>query len=632
MDQSCTRRRLHLLHSRPPRPRRRWDAVYNTSITPPLHYGLAWLSLKLGGDDTELVRLPSLIFGTALVPLVYAWTRRVGDSFAALLAALLITLSPFAIWYADEARAYATMMFLVALSTLALLRALDGRGRVWWLVHVICACAALWSHYTAVFVIVAQAAWAVWARRDQIKELLIAQAIIAIGYLPWLPGFIEQRQNKDGVLVIGEFGPVNFESVIEIPLRVLIGHPYLGLRDAPGWKALVLAAAGLLLVAGALTVARSRPPSPARLIALARSEIGLLALLSVATPAGLLLYSIASSSLWLPRNLAPSVPAAAVLAGALVVTAARLIPRPLGAVAVGTIIAFSSANAIQTVSDDDFRRPPFREAAEYVDRKAAPGDPVVETTLALAPDPRLPPITLDRYFEEPRRIYRSRAGDARAWRALQRGRDLFAITPRLWIGSEFVQAQLQPGEKAGADQLRRLDSVGGPDGRAIVSSLKTFPGVIPVVVLRYRGMLSGRIQRRDRRENISWTRGAVPVTPGAANGEVQSVAPPGEPLQVAGWALDPVTRRPADWVLLFVGDRLAAVAAGGVRRPDIAAREGPPALLSGFGLAPSQDFGADATLRVFAVVGRRASSSLQPGCSGRAGGEAHRRALMAVRL
>ena len=57
-----------------------WDAVYNTSITPPLHYGLAWLSLKLGGDGTVLVRLPSLLLGTALVPLVYAWARRLGDA------------------------------------------------------------------------------------------------------------------------------------------------------------------------------------------------------------------------------------------------------------------------------------------------------------------------------------------------------------------------------------------------------------------------------------------------------------------------------------------------------------------------------------------------------------------------
>ena len=140
-----------------------WSDVYNTSITPPLHYFLAWLAVQFGGDSTVMVRIPSLIFGTALVPFVFFLARRVAGIWAGLIAATVIALGPFAIWYSDEARTYAVMMFLVALSTLAMLRAVEGGERRWWVLYVLCACGALWSHYTAVFVVAAEGAWALWA-------------------------------------------------------------------------------------------------------------------------------------------------------------------------------------------------------------------------------------------------------------------------------------------------------------------------------------------------------------------------------------------------------------------------------------------------------------------------------------
>src|SRR2546421_3593756 len=42
-------------------------AVHDTSITPPLHYVIAWAAVKLG-EPTVWVRVPSLLAGTATVP------------------------------------------------------------------------------------------------------------------------------------------------------------------------------------------------------------------------------------------------------------------------------------------------------------------------------------------------------------------------------------------------------------------------------------------------------------------------------------------------------------------------------------------------------------------------------------
>jgi 4-amino-4-deoxy-L-arabinose transferase-like glycosyltransferase len=582
-----------------------WNDVYHTSITPPLHYFLAWLSLQFGGDPTILVRLPSLIFGTALVPLVFLVARRVGGARAGLLAALLIALSPFAIWYSDEARNYATLMFLLALSTLALLRALAGGGLRWWAIYALSACGALWCHYTAVFVVAAGGAWAIWTHREHLREVVVAHASVALGYLPWLPGFLEQRQNKIGIEVIDQFAPLTLRTVFEVPLRTLIGHPFYDLERLPG-------AIGLLFVlifvafAGAAAV-RRRPAEPPRLMPFLRSERGLMLLLALATPVGLLLYAIPGSSLYIPRNLSASLPALVVLVAVLLDLLSAAVPRWLATLAAVGLVAVLAAGAVESFGDD-YRRPPYREAAQYVDEVAARDAPVVETPLLLQDDERLPPITIDRYIEGDRPLYRSGGGSAPAWRELRAGRDVYLVAPRSHVRSQYVKRELRGAEQAPAGLLRRLDRFGGPDGRAVLRAHKRLAGIYPISVLRYSGVVDGRIERQGGREVISWSlEKRVNVSPGAAAGSVESITPSSKPLVITGWALTAARRRPVDWVLVFSRNRLVAVSAGGNRRPDIAKFYGESASLAGFGLAVSAAASDRSAIRVFAVVGSRAS-------------------------
>ena len=140
-----------------------------------------------------------------------------------------------------------------------------------------------------------------------------------------------------------------------------------------------------------------------------------------------------------------------------------------------------------------------------------------------------------------------------------------------------------------------------------MSEIKNFPGLFPVSVLHYSGLVEGHVKRRKGRETISWSLGPpLRVTPGAARGEVEHVSPKGKALAVSGWALDGAHPQLADWILLFSGDRLLLVTPGGIRRPDIAQRYGRDALLSGF-FIPSSEAADRSGLRVFAVVGDRAS-------------------------
>ena len=96
---------------------------------PPLYY----LLLKWWGDVAGLsefsVRFPSVVFGTLLIPVVYALGRRLFGRRTGALAALLTALNPFLIWYSQEARMYSLAVLLGTFGVLCFVMAVFERGR-----------------------------------------------------------------------------------------------------------------------------------------------------------------------------------------------------------------------------------------------------------------------------------------------------------------------------------------------------------------------------------------------------------------------------------------------------------------------------------------------------------------------
>ena len=70
---------------------------------PPLAIYLLAVSLKLFGVSVLALRLPNMIAGVLLIPATYALARRIYDRQTALVAAALVTASPFAILFAPTA-------------------------------------------------------------------------------------------------------------------------------------------------------------------------------------------------------------------------------------------------------------------------------------------------------------------------------------------------------------------------------------------------------------------------------------------------------------------------------------------------------------------------------------------------
>jgi mannosyltransferase len=227
--------------------------VPQTESTPPLYYVLLWCWSRVFGLSEAGLRSLSAVFGTATIVVMWAVGRRVASERVGLVAALVTAANPFLVWYSQEARAYALLLLLSAVSLLALARVLSApsRGRV--LAWGVSAALALAAHYYAIVVIVPEALWlAVVLRR---RGLLTLERV-AVGVLPivvvgaaQLPLMIHQNDGRAGY--ISTSGSLPYR-VVQLFKQDLIG-------DGQPVKALLTAICAAVVVIGlGLLLARAR--------------------------------------------------------------------------------------------------------------------------------------------------------------------------------------------------------------------------------------------------------------------------------------------------------------------------------------------------------------------------------------
>jgi Dolichyl-phosphate-mannose-protein mannosyltransferase len=348
----------------------------NDEITPPLYFILGWLTLKIGGGP-EWVRLPSLVAGTATIPLVYFLGARTVGRAAGLIAAAVMALSPFMIYYSDEARAYALMMAFVAGSALALLAATrTGRTR-WWVIYAVCACGALYSHYTSVFPLAGQALWVLWKQRQVIRAFALANLGVLIGFAPWIPGFIADN-NSPTTKILSFLQPFEWRPVRTALEEWSVGYPYVRTSEVPGNLARVLIAAGLLvaLAAGGLRLWRilrtSRLPLASSLRRIPAGA-ALIAILALSAPVGEAIFSALGTNLLGARNLNASWPGLSVALGGIIAAAGV----PLSIACAALVVGGYAIGAVKA-SGPDVSRPQYAQVATAIEQRWKPGDVVVD--------------------------------------------------------------------------------------------------------------------------------------------------------------------------------------------------------------------------------------------------------------
>jgi 4-amino-4-deoxy-L-arabinose transferase-like glycosyltransferase len=238
--------------------------VWTSESTPPLYYLIAWAWSHLFGVHEVGLRSLSALFGIATVPVAYLAGRELIGRRTGLAIAALVAVNPLLVWYSQDARAYALLVFLSAAALLFFLRARAGSARdlAWWAVF---SALALATHYFAFFPFAVEAvfllAWARPLRRVAWALAGVAAAGLALSPIArhqaqgsnndWIASFHITRRLHDAAIAFfaGETGLLK-HALIPIALFAA-GVGLLLLRGTPPERR----AAGLSFAIGAGAIA-----------------------------------------------------------------------------------------------------------------------------------------------------------------------------------------------------------------------------------------------------------------------------------------------------------------------------------------------------------------------------------------
>jgi len=343
------------------------EAVGFSESAPPLYYALAWVWTQATGTGEWGLRSLSALAGVLTIPVAYLIGQELRSRRTGLVAAALVAVNPMLLWYSQEARAYALLTLLCALSLLYCVRALrnsggrDGKRDIY--AWGIFSALALATHYFAVFPVAVEAALLL---RRRGRASWPGLAIVAFAGLLLVPLVIHQMSYNHAEW-IGRFslGHRVWESAGTFftgETGDIIGGP-----ERPSLAYLPLALAVVSFAALALRGDREEKRAAAVPLAVAAVTIGVPLLLAIAS---------AGKDYFLARNLLPAL-VPMLLVVAIGSTLGRA--RRLGAVLAAGLLAYSLAFCVWVSFDEELQRPDWRGVAEHLGEPQAPRATVLWT-------------------------------------------------------------------------------------------------------------------------------------------------------------------------------------------------------------------------------------------------------------
>ena len=332
------------------------DAVGFSESAPPLYYALAWIWTQVTGTGEFGLRSLSALAGVATVPVAYLIGTELRGRRAGLMAAALVAVNPMLLWYSQEARAYALLSLLCAVSLLYCLRALRGGSRRDFVLWGVASGLALASHYFAAFVIFAEA---IWLLRRRGRVCAPGLGIVALFGLALAPLAIHQMSYGHaewiGNFTLGHRLWETAATFVNGETTDIIARPQ---RPVLALVPLALALAALVLLA--FRGDRDERHAGAIPLSLSLAAIGIPLLLALVSP---------SEDFVLARNLLPAlVPLLVAIAVGVTLPAARR----LGMTIAAALLAYSLGFCLWASLSPDLQRPDWDVVAAKIGEPTAP--------------------------------------------------------------------------------------------------------------------------------------------------------------------------------------------------------------------------------------------------------------------
>jgi hypothetical protein len=231
------------------------DTVLGQRGGAPLHFLLVHAVAVISPTLTAL-RLLSVVFAVASIPVVALLLARISDRRTALVATVLVSASWATLFHGIYGRMYSLFLFLATLSFLLLLRAIRDNRWQSWLFWALAMLATIGSHQYAAFVLAVQGIYVLVCRRWAGGRLLpaaLAFAAVLVAAAPvWRSTLV--LAGRFDVGLGGEGGQLGGPWPVLLYLRASLGD------FVAGWT-ILFAVLCVLAVVGIVVLARRRPLS-----------------------------------------------------------------------------------------------------------------------------------------------------------------------------------------------------------------------------------------------------------------------------------------------------------------------------------------------------------------------------------
>jgi mannosyltransferase len=310
---------------------------------PPLYFVVGWLWARVFGTGEVGLRSLSALVGTAVIPIAYLCGRELVSRRAGLVAAAFAALSPFMIWYSQEAREYMLLAALCGLSLLYFARAWrdpSGRNIALWAVF---SALAVLTHFFAGFLIAPEGLWLLYVIRN--RTIAYAAGAVAAVQLALVPLLVSQAGNT----LLGFITGTRLTTrVQQVPVAFGLGNLY----ESPAARYGLLGAA---ILAGAVIVLLVIGSDSRQL----RGAAAAAALAAVVLLLPLAL-ALVGEDYYIPRALMPAwIPLAVVVAAACTAPRARAAGAVLGLILLGSFVYAQ----IKVNDSPQYQRPDWRGVA-----------------------------------------------------------------------------------------------------------------------------------------------------------------------------------------------------------------------------------------------------------------------------
>jgi mannosyltransferase len=165
-------------------------------ILPPLYHFLLHFWILLGESEAVL-RSFSALCGLLTIPVMYLLGRELLTPATGLAAALLTAVLPFHVYFAQEARLYALVVFLSALMLWGFVRAWGSAGCFPWLGLGLLVALNLYTHYFAILTLTVFHLFVLLVRPRDWRRwwgMLLADLITLVCVVPLLPSVLAQTR------------------------------------------------------------------------------------------------------------------------------------------------------------------------------------------------------------------------------------------------------------------------------------------------------------------------------------------------------------------------------------------------------------------------------------------------------